>query len=234
MVWIWITIIIILAALLYWGYKQFENYILNEDPTFWEREISRIEKRYEDEYPQGVVVGYGSSSIRFWKSIAEDLAPIPVVNHGFGGSKLPDATYYIERLVLPFSPRAVLLFSGTNDLSLTKGGSKTGEDVFQDFVDFINKLKNSIPEIHLFYITITPTRARWSIWHEAKKANQLIEDFAAEDDIITIIDPTDAFLGPDGLPRKDYFRFDRLHPNKKGYEVWTSIIRPVLMATLDY
>jgi lysophospholipase L1-like esterase len=234
MAWIWITIIFILAALLFWGYKQYERYILNEDPTFWEREISRIEKRYQGDYPQGVVVCYGSSSIRFWKSIKEDLAPVPVVNHGFGGSKLPDATHYIDRLVLPFSPKAVLLFSGTNDLSLAKGGTKTGEDIYKSFVDFISKLRVSLPEIHLFYITITPTRARWSIWHEAKIANQLIEDYASEDDRITVIDPTEAFIGSDGLPIKDYFRFDRLHPNKKGYAVWTSIIRPILIENLDY
>ena len=235
MVWIWIAVIVIIvSALIFWGYKQYERYILNEDPTFWEREILRIEKRYGGEYPQDVVVCYGSSSIRFWKNISHDLEPIPVVNHGFGGSKLPDATHYIERMVLPFSPKAVLLFSGTNDLSLVKGGTKTGEDVYQSFLDFYNKLKESAPEVHLFYITITPTRARWAIWLEAERANQLINEFAEGNESITIIDPTVAFLGTDGLPKKEYFRFDRLHPNKKGYAVWTSIIRPVLLETLGY
>jgi lysophospholipase L1-like esterase len=234
MSWVWFLVIALLSAIIYWGYKQYEKYLINEDPTFWEREISRIEKRYGNDYPQDMVVCYGSSSIRFWKNITEDLAPVPVLNHGFGGSKIPDATYYIDRLVVPFSPRAVVLFSGTNDLSLVKDKTITGEDVFNRFVEFVEKLWESIPETHLFYITITPTRSRWAIWPEAKKANQLIEEFAAEDDRITIIDPTDAFLGSDGLPIKEYFRFDRLHPNNKGYAAWTSIIRPVLLETLDY
>jgi lysophospholipase L1-like esterase len=234
MIWIWVIAIIFLGSILFWGYKQYERYLVNEDPTFWEREILRIEKRYGSEYPQDVVVCYGSSSIRFWKNIADDLAPIPVVNHGFGGSKLPDATYYIDRMVLPFSPKAVLLFSGTNDLSLAKGNTKTGEDVYTSFVEFAKKLRETSPNLPLFYITITPTRARWKIWPEAKKANQLIEKFASGENKIILIDPTEAFLDTDGLPRKEYFRFDRLHPNKQGYTVWTSIIRPVLMETLGY
>jgi lysophospholipase L1-like esterase len=232
MAWIWIVVVVCFGSAFYWGYRQYQNYVINEDPAFWEREISRIEKRYQGEYPQDVVVCYGSSSIRFWKTIEEDLAPLPVVNHGFGGSKINDATYYVDRMVLPFSPRAVVLFSGTNDLSQLTRGEKDGLNVYQGFVDFVEKVEISLPELPIFYITITPTRARWSLWPEAEKANQLITEFATGKENITIIDPTQAFLGEDGLPRKYLFRLDRLHPNKQGYAVWTSIIKPILVETL--
>jgi lysophospholipase L1-like esterase len=36
-------------------------------------------------------------------------------------------------------------------------------------------------------------------------------------------------LGPDGLPKLDIFVADRLHMNRKGYELWKPIIGPVLV-----
>jgi lysophospholipase L1-like esterase len=36
-------------------------------------------------------------------------------------------------------------------------------------------------------------------------------------------------LGPDGLPKPDIFVADRLHMNRKGYELWKPIIAPVLV-----
>jgi hypothetical protein len=234
MVWIWIVAAVCLGGVFFWGYSQYNKYILNEDPAFWEREISRIEKRYQGVLPQDVVVCYGSSSIRFWRNMAEDLAPIPVVNHGFGGSKIKDATYYFERMVTPFSPRAVVLFSGTNDLSQLTRGEKNGREVYQGFINFVHKAEKSIPGLPIFYIAITPTRARWSLWAEAETSNQLIAEYAAGKNNLTFIDPTQAFLGEDGLPRKDLFRWDRLHPNKKGYAVWASIIQPILSESLGY
>ena len=43
---------------------------------------------------------YGSSSIRLWDTLAEDIDP-GVVNLGFGGSTLQACDYFFERLVRP-------------------------------------------------------------------------------------------------------------------------------------
>jgi hypothetical protein len=64
------------------------------DPAFWEWEIRRFER--EDQHskpPPGVIVFTGSSSVRFWKTLEEDMAPLPVVNRGFGGSQIHQVTY---------------------------------------------------------------------------------------------------------------------------------------------
>jgi lysophospholipase L1-like esterase len=37
-------------------------------------------------------------------------------------------------------------------------------------------------------------------------------------------------LDSQGKPRAELFRRDGLHMNAKGYAVWTSIIRPVLLS----
>jgi lysophospholipase L1-like esterase len=43
---------------------------------------------------------------------------------------------------------------------------------------------------------------------------------------------TGVVMGPDGKPDRSLYRFDRLHPNKKGYVRWTATIKPILLAEL--
>ena len=55
-------------------------------------EIDRFEdeiKKYEEADqaqmpPKGGVLFAGSSSIRLWSTVAQDFAPLPVINRGFG------------------------------------------------------------------------------------------------------------------------------------------------------
>src|SRR5688572_21943568 len=51
-----------------------------EDPRSWEETISAFEEAAKVQpEPQGAVVFVGSSSIRFWSSLKEDMAPIAVI-----------------------------------------------------------------------------------------------------------------------------------------------------------
>ena len=60
---------------------------------FWSRAIRRFEESDRADPPQpGVIVFTGSSSINFWKSLAHDMAPMNVVNRGFGGSQMAHVT----------------------------------------------------------------------------------------------------------------------------------------------
>src|SRR5690348_692468 len=57
--------------------------------------------------PAQPVLFVGSSSIRMWSSLAADFPGHTVINRGFGGSRIADATYYADRLVAPYHPRAI-------------------------------------------------------------------------------------------------------------------------------
>ena len=46
--------------------------------------------------------------------------------------------------------------------------------------------------------------------------------------IRAFIDVFPHMLGSDGLPKPDIFQDDRLHMNRKGYEIWTEVVRPHL------
>ena len=59
------------------------------------------------------------------------MKPLAVINRGFGGSQIAHVNQYASEIILPYRPRAVVLYAGDNDLSWP--WSKTPEQVFSEF-----------------------------------------------------------------------------------------------------
>ena len=199
------------------------------DPQAWEASIRRFEARQRlQPAPAGAILFTGSSSITFWSSLAQDMAPLPVLNRGFGGSRMADVVHYAERIVRPCAPRAVVLFAGTNDIADPKPAS--ARQVYEGYQAFLDAVRACLSGTPLYYISITPTPLRWKYWPTVQEANRLIQEHIRTDPLLHYIDITGAFLGLDGLPDRRLFRYDRLHPNALGYQRWTALIKPVLLA----
>jgi lysophospholipase L1-like esterase len=156
------------------------------------------------------------------------MAPLPVLNRGFGGSRMADVVHYAERIVLPCHPQAVVLFAGTNDIADPKPA--TARQVFEGYLAFVSAVHAMLPATPIYYISITPTPLRWKYWPVIQQANRLIQSHSLTNPALHYIDITRSFLGPDGLPDRRLFRSDRLHPNAMGYKKWTALIKPVLLA----
>jgi lysophospholipase L1-like esterase len=191
----------------------------------FEAEIRAFEKADKTHPPpQGAILFTGSSSIRKWTTLARDFNTHKVINRGFGGSQISDLIYYADRIVIPYHPRRIVFFSGTNDLN----ARKTAEQVFEDFKDFVRKVRAVLPEVEMDYISITTSPSRWHEVEEVKKANGLISSWIRTQDHLTFINVFPATLGENGQPKPEFFLADRLHMNARGYALWTSIIEPYL------
>ena len=125
----------VIAGIAGYFYVSMQNQSKNEDPLYWEKDIQKIESRY-NEIVDTDIVFIGSSSIRKWEDLNDDFSEYVVVNHGFGGSKVADSTYFYDRLVTPFNPELIVLFSGTNDINGISSNSKSGSEVFKKEIDF--------------------------------------------------------------------------------------------------
>jgi lysophospholipase L1-like esterase len=194
----------------------------------WGSQISAYEKADRLNPPKaGVIVFTGSSSIRFWDTLANDMKPLEVINRGFGGSQIAQVNQYASRIVLPYQPRAVVLYAGDNDLSWP--ASKSPEQVFGDFRQFVEIIHTKLPETWIYYISIKPSIRRWGNWGKCQETNGLIADYIRTQPRVQFIDVDRAMLDAQGKPRKELFRWDGLHMNVEGYAVWTSIIKPVLL-----
>lgn len=193
-------------------------------PSRFDNDIAAFEA--EGEQPKGAIVAIGSSSMRCWHDhIDQDLEPLTIIKRGFGGSEMNDVVTFADRIILPYEPRAVLLYEGDND---TAGGKIPPEGVLEAFRALQYKIHSVYPETRIYIIAIKPSVLRWETWAGTNKANQLLAAEAQTDPRITFIDVATPMLGEDGKPDPAMY-VDELHMNRKGYELWRDLIRPVLM-----
>lgn len=191
----------------------------------WEAEIQAFEKEDQRNPPEkDGVLFVGSSSIRMWKSLEKDFPEIHVINRGFGGSQIEDSTYFIERIVLPYRPRMIVLYAGDNDLA----AGKTPKRVFEDYKKFVRKVHQQLPKTRIAYISIKPSLARWNLVSKIKDANNRIRRYTLRDRRLAYIDVFKPMLGTDGQPCKELFVADGLHMTPAGYEVWKTVTAPYL------
>lgn len=196
------------------------------DPAFFASEIDAfVEADREHPPAPGQIVFVGSSSIRFWTSLEEDMRPLPVVRRGFGGAQLVHLIHEAGRVVIPYAPRAVVVYAGDNDI----GAGKSAEQVVADFDALLAKLRAALPETDVWFLSIKPSRLRWSLWPEIQRANEAIRSRAEADPLLRHLDVGSALLGDDGLPEPANYRFDGLHLSPEGYAVWTAIVKPALL-----
>lgn len=196
------------------------------DVAFFEPEIQAfLEADAEHPPAPGQIVFFGSSSIRFWSTLEQDMAPLPVLNRGFGGAHLSHLIYNAPRVVIPYAPRAVVVYAGDNDI----GAGKSAETVVADFEALVVLLRASLPEVDVWFLSIKPSRLRASLWPEMAKANARIRALAEADPRLHYLDVGTVLLGSDGEPSADFFRFDGLHLNAAGYAAWTKVVKPVLL-----
>jgi lysophospholipase L1-like esterase len=197
-----------------------------EDPAFFESAIRAFEEADRESMPEaGGIVFVGSSSIRFWSTLDEDMAPLPVLNRGFGGAHFIHVVHNTPRVVLPYAPRAVVVYAGDNDI----GAGTSIDDVVAGYREFVRSIHESLPETAVYYLPIKPSKLRWELWAEMSQANAEIEAITQSDPRLHYLDVATPLLNSRGTPRDDVFLLDGLHMNAEGYMAWTAVVRPALL-----
>jgi lysophospholipase L1-like esterase len=192
-------------------------------PAKWEREIKAFEASDRtNSPPKHAILFVGSSSIRLWKTLAHDFPGEPVINRGFGGSRIADSTALADRIIFPYEPRTIVFYAGDNDLA----EGRTPEQVAADYQDFVKTIRARLPDTRIAFISIKPSPLRWHLRDKIESANRQVA--AMKGDKLVFIDSYKAMLGADGQPRPDMFAADRLHMNAQGYHVWTALVKAQL------
>ena len=193
----------------------------------WEKEIAAMEAADKtNPPPKDGLLFIGSSTIRGWKTLAQDYPEHQVINRGFGGSQIVDSTHFADRLIFPHEPKMVLLRAGGNDIH----AGKSAEQVFREFQDFVKTVHAKLPETDIVFISLSPAPARWSERDENKKLNTMVEAYAKTAPHVKYVDTYDMTLTPDGQAREELFVKDKLHFNAEGYKLLAERVRPVLPA----
>ena len=200
----------------------------------FEEEVSILERLdIEEKAAEKDILFIGSSSIRLWDNINEDMYPYSSVKRGYGGAHFYDLIHFSERLVKNHTPKAILIFVA-NDITGSNGLTNLVGDLSPNEVKRLFKLNYKlIRSIHkfipIFLIETTPTLKRWKVWSEILKSNKKLESFCKKEPNLYYIGTRDKFIGVDGLPIKSLFLNDELHLNTDGYKLWSDIIKTKLI-----
>jgi lysophospholipase L1-like esterase len=188
-------------------------------------EINEFKRLDKENFPEeGRILFTGSSSIKFWNSLEKDMKPLKVLNRGFGGAHISHVIHHFDDIVRPYSPKAIVFFCGTNDLTALK----TPEETLNDFKKFLNLVKNEFGTIKVYMIGIKPSVDRLYLDEEERVFNNSISFLAKEDPYLEYINVWDLMLNEDGTRMPDLYVEDGLHMNPKGYEIWTQLVRESL------
>ena len=191
----------------------------------WEKEVSAYEaKDKENPPPKGGLLFIGSSTIRGWKTLAQDYPDHKVINRGFGGTQIVDSTHFADRLIFPHEPKMIFLRAGGNDIH----AGKSAEHVLGEFKEFVAKVRTKLPETEIVFISLSPAPVRWDERDENKKLNQLVEAYTKTTPGLKYVETYDMTLTPDGQAREELFVQDRLHFNPDGYRLLAERVRAAL------
>lgn len=193
----------------------------------WEPEMLRFEELDKaHQYDPQSILFTGSSSIRLWNTLENDMGPMPVIQRGFGGSNMEDVLKHADRFIGVHQFSKVVVFVA-NDITGSEN-DKSPEEVKQLFKAFVEKMRGYQPEVPVYIIAITPTASRWKVWNQIKEANSKLLLLSKEMEGVVFIPTEDLFLGENGQPIPDLFVSDQLHLSEKGYALWAKRIRSYL------
>jgi lysophospholipase L1-like esterase len=174
------------------------------------------------------VLFVGSSSIARWKdTLVADMAPIPVINRGFGGSHIEYVNRWFDEIVAPYKPRAIVFYAGENDIA----AGKSPHRVVADFDEFMVRKTKALGETPVYFISLKPSNLRFSELPLQTQVNDAIRERAGQRHDLHYIDVVNAML-ENGKP-KEIFGPDRLHMNREGYVIWTHIVRAALLPAVE-
>jgi len=192
----------------------------------WEQDIAAFEAADRvTSPPKGEVVFVGSSTIRIW-DLAASFPDVKAINRGFGGSEMADSTRYVDRIVVPYAPRVVVVYAGDNDIMGT-----SSEQIAIAFEQFVRAVHAKLPATRIVYIGIKPSPLRWAQVDRMRSANVVIEQFCQRDDRLAFVDIDHAMLGWDEKPRPELYQADGLHLTPAGYHILNTLVRPFLSPT---
>ncbi len=206
-------------------YEVEDQYETMKKPHLFEEEIRVFEMKDKQGFPpSGATLFIGSSSIRLWLTLEEDLPEVTVIRRGFGGSTTRDALYYFDRIVLPYHPARIVYFEGPNDIA----GGATPQEVVDRTETFIRLVARKLPKTEVVVLSNTISVARKLLADKYLETNVLLQEMVSRYPQAKYLDVVSPTLLETGLPNGTLFRQDSTHLNVEGYRIWADILQKAL------
>ena len=177
--------------------------------------------------PRGGILFIGSSIFRQWTNVVSAMAPLPAFNRAFGGSRTSDILERVDQLVLPYEPRVIVYYAGSNDIN----NREPAAAIFGHFYDFEQRVHAKLPATRILYVSIDRAPQKRDRWGAVDAANNLIREYCAATPRLTFVDLNRTTHDEQGEPRLELYRDDRLHLKPAAYAAFAAELKPVLQKT---
>ncbi|MEY3416033.1 MAG: hypothetical protein RL711_458 [Bacteroidota bacterium] len=175
---------------------------------------------------QNKILFYGSSTMYFWNPyLANHFAPLPVIGHGFGGATYPEMLYYAPRLLFPYKPSIVVIYSENDQFNEP---AKSVNQVKDDVCELFSRIHAALPEAKIICLAMKHSPGRDFKWKAMNEANLKIKQLCESTDFITYKDFNSTLKDSKGNIDSSLFEKDYIHMNAKGYQKWANALKPYL------
>src|SRR5579871_2994733 len=124
----------------------------------------------------GGIVFTGSSIFQFWTHLREQMAPLPVLNRAIAGTVTQDMLDRFGQLVLPYQPRIVVFYCGSNDIS----AGEEAAPIVARTKRYVQLLHEKLPDTYFYYTAIQKAPEKRRRWDVVDEVNRQMERFTRE------------------------------------------------------
>jgi lysophospholipase L1-like esterase len=207
--------------------------VLRQNPTNW---VARHEGFVAQAKAGGIdLLFMGDSITDGWRNRGLNIwnkfyAPRHAANFGIGGDQTQHVLWRMDNGELDgIHPKVVVLMIGTNNTGRNNDGSPRNSniEVIAGVTAIVNDFRTRLPDSKILLLAIFP-RGNFDDPQRAQVA--LINTAIAKLDdgkMVKFLDIGSNFLEADGTLPKSIMP-DLLHPNAKGYQIWTDAMEPTL------
>ena len=172
----------------------------------------------------GGIVFTGSSIFEFWTQLKEQMAPLPVLNRAVAGTVTQDMLDGMGQLVLPYQPRIVVFYCGSNDIS---AGENAGP-ILERTKRYIQILHQKLPNTFFYYTAIQKAPSKRDRWDVVDAVNREMERYSHQASNVGYVDLNPVLFDSHNKLRENLFLPDGLHFHPEAYVEFSQVVKPIL------
>ena len=190
-----------------------------------------LEKDKTSPPPRDGILFIGSSIFRLWTQLGEQMAPLPVFNRAFGGSVTQDLLDRVDQIVIPYKPRIIVYYCGSNDVN----AGESADAIIGRTKQFLKIVNEKLPDTLVYYTSIQKAPDKRSRWDVVEAVNREMERYSHQGKQSGYIDLNPVLFDHQGNLREDLFLPDKLHfrPESTAYAEFAQVVKPVLTKAWD-
>lgn len=186
--------------------------------NYYDYYVKKCESFIEDiKKDKGADVVFLGDSITDWCDLNSYYPEYKVANRGIAGDTTSGLLDRLDFCAYALEPKIVYMMIGINNI----------DSMFENYESLLKEIKSNLPNSKALIASLTPISQEGGN-KKVIAANKRIEEYS-KNYSFTYLDLYSHMVDKDDYEQIDDSCFlDGLHPNAKGYEIMTSIIKPVI------